>query len=127
MGSDAARLSRGSENFVRDAQLGSIGLPVRGLQTKIVAPAASAVEDGDLGEIVVKGPNVVAGYLHNPEATAEAIRDGWLHGDVGYVDSDGYFFIADRSKDMIIRGGENIYPREIEEVLYTHPACSSAR
>jgi long-chain acyl-CoA synthetase len=71
---------------------------------------------------VVKGPDVMAGYLHNPEATAEAIRDGWLHtGDVGYVDSDGYFFIVDRSKDMIIRGGENIYPREIEEVLYTHP------
>jgi long-chain acyl-CoA synthetase len=100
---------------------GSIGLPVRGQQMKIVARDGSAVEDGQLGEIVVKGPNVMAGYLHNPEATAEAIRDGWLHtGDVGYVDSDGYFFIVDRSKDMIIRGGENIYPREIEEVLYAH-------
>jgi long-chain acyl-CoA synthetase len=100
---------------------GSIGLPVRGQQMKIVAPDGSAVEDGQLGEIVVTGPNVMAGYLHNPEATAEAIRDGWLHtGDVGYVDSDGYFFIVDRSKDMIIRGGENIYPREIEEVLYAH-------
>jgi long-chain acyl-CoA synthetase len=100
---------------------GSIGLPVRGQQMKIVAPDGSAAEDGELGEIVVKGPNVMAGYLHNPEATAEAIRDGWLHtGDVGYADSDGYFFIVDRSKDMIIRGGENIYPREIEEVLYTH-------
>ena len=101
---------------------GSIGLPVRGQQMKIVAPDGSAVQDGELGEIVVKGTNVMAGYLHNPTATAEAIRDGWLHtGDVGYVDSDGYFFIVDRSKDMIIRGGENIYPREIEEVLYTHP------
>ncbi len=100
---------------------GSIGLPVRGQQMKIVAPDGSAVEAGELGEIVVKGPNVIAGYLDNPEATAEAIRDGWLHtGDVGYVDSDGYLFIVDRSKDMIIRGGENIYPREIEEVLYTH-------
>jgi acyl-CoA synthetase (AMP-forming)/AMP-acid ligase II len=100
---------------------GSIGLPVRGQQMKIVAPDGSAVEDGERGEIVVKGPNVMAGYLHNPEATAVAIRDGWLHtGDVGYVDSDGYFFIVDRSKDMIIRGGENIYPREIEEVLYAH-------
>ena len=70
---------------------------------------------------MIKGPNVMAGYLHNPEATAETIRDGWLHtGDVGYVDADGYFFIVDRAKDMIIRGGENIYPREIEEVLYTH-------
>jgi long-chain acyl-CoA synthetase len=100
---------------------GSIGLPVRGQQMKIVAPDGSPVDDGELGEIVVKGPNVMAGYLRNEEATAETIRDGWLHtGDVGYVDSDGYFFIVDRAKDMIIRGGENIYPREIEEVLYTH-------
>ena len=68
------------------------------------------------------------GYLKNPEATDETIRDGWLHtGDIGYVDDDGYFFIVDRTKDMIIRGGENIYPREIEEVLYTvRRACSSA-
>ncbi len=100
---------------------GSIGLPVRGQQMKILAPNGSPVGDGELGEIVVKGPNVMAGYLHNQEATASTVRDGWLHtGDVGYVDSDGYFFIVDRAKDMIIRGGENIYPREIEEVLYTH-------
>jgi long-chain acyl-CoA synthetase len=100
---------------------GSIGLPVRGQQMKVVAPDGSAVADGELGEIVVKGPNVMAGYLHNEQATAATIRDGWLHtGDVGYVDSDGYFFIVDRAKDMIIRGGENIYPREIEEVLYAH-------
>ena len=101
---------------------GSIGLPMRGQQMKIAAPDGSPVEDGDLGEIVVKGPNVMAGYLHNPDATAKTIQEGWLHtGDVGYMDPDGYFFIVDRAKDMIIRGGENIYPREIEEVLYTHP------
>ena len=101
---------------------GSIGLPVRGQQMKIVAPDGSPVDDGELGEIVVKGPNVMAGYLRNEEATVETVRDGWLHtGDVGCVDSEGYFFIVDRAKDMIIRGGENIYPREIEEVLYTHP------
>jgi long-chain acyl-CoA synthetase len=101
---------------------GSIGLPVRGQPMKIVAPDGSAVTDGELGEIVVQGPNVMAGYLHNPQATTSTIRDGWLHtGDVGYVDPDGYFFIVDRAKDMIIRGGENIYPREIEEVLYEHP------
>ena len=100
---------------------GSIGLPVRGQEMKIVTPDGGPVDDGELGEIVVKGPNVMAGYLHNPEATATTIRDGWLHtGDVGYMDPDGYFFIVDRAKDMIIRGGENIYPREIEEVLYTH-------
>src|SRR6201989_2767074 len=100
---------------------GSIGLPVRGQEMKIVTPNGDAVDDGELGEIVVKGPNVMAGYLHNPEATAATVRDGWLHtGDVGYVDADGYVFIVDRAKDMIIRGGENIYPREIEEVLYAH-------
>ncbi len=100
---------------------GSIGLPVRGQRMKIVTSDGSPVDEGELGEIVVHGPNVMAGYLHNEEATAATIRDGWLHtGDVGYVDSDGYFFIVDRAKDMIIRGGENIYPREIEEVLYTH-------
>jgi long-chain acyl-CoA synthetase len=99
---------------------GSIGLAMRGQRMKIVAPDGSAVRDGELGEIVVKGPNVMAGYLHNLKATAEAIREGWLHTDVGYVDSDGYFYIVDRAKDMIIRGGENIYPREFEEVLYAH-------
>ncbi|HUO69620.1 MAG TPA: long-chain-fatty-acid--CoA ligase [Solirubrobacteraceae bacterium] len=100
---------------------GSIGLPVRGQQMKILAPDGSPVGNGELGEIVVKGPNVMAGYLRNQEATAKTVRDGWLRtGDVGYVDSDGYFYIVDRAKDMIIRGGENIYPREIEEVLYTH-------
>ncbi len=69
----------------------------------------------------MRGPMVMAGYLKNPESTAETIKDGWLYsGDVGTVDEDGYFFIVDRTKDMIIRGGENIYPREIEEVLYQH-------
>jgi long-chain acyl-CoA synthetase len=101
---------------------GSIGMPVRGQPMKIVGPAGDAVDADELGEIVIKGPNVMPGHLHNPDATAETIRDGWLHtGDIGYMDADGYFFIVDRSKDMIIRGGENIYPREIEEVLYSHP------
>jgi len=103
--------------YYGERKQGSIGMPVRGQDMKIAA------DDGEYGEILIKGPNVMAGYLKNPEATADSIRDGWLHtGDVGYVDEDGYFFIVDRSKDMIIRGGENIYPREIEEVLYEHPA-----
>ena len=100
---------------------GSIGLPVRQQEMRIVDPDGKEMPRGEFGEIIIRGPNVMPGYLNRPEATAESIRDGWLHtGDVGYVDEDGYFFIVDRSKDMIIRGGENIYPREIEEVLYEH-------
>jgi long-chain acyl-CoA synthetase len=107
--------------YYGDRKAGSIGLPVRGQQMRVVNDDGEAVAAGDYGEIVIKGPNVMPGYLKNDEANAESIRDGWLHtGDVGYVDEDGYFFIVDRSKDMIIRGGENIYPREIEEVLYAH-------
>jgi long-chain acyl-CoA synthetase len=107
--------------FYGDRKAGSIGLPIRGQQMMILGADGTPVPTCDYGEIVIKGPNVMPGYLNNPEATAESIRDGWLHtGDIGYVDEDGYFFIVDRSKDMIIRGGENIYPREIEEVIYTH-------
>jgi long-chain acyl-CoA synthetase len=109
--------------FYGARKVGSIGLPLRGQQMKLVGADGGEARAGDYGEIVIKGPNVMAGYLKNPEATAAAIRDGWLHtGDIGYVDEDGYFYIVDRSKDMIIRAGENIYPREIEEVLYEHAA-----
>jgi len=107
--------------YYGDRKAGSIGLPIRGQQMQIAGPDGEPAAVGAYGEIVIKGPNVMLGYLKNSEATAESIRDGWLHtGDVGYVDDDGYFFIVDRSKDMIIRGGENIYPREIEEVMYAH-------
>jgi long-chain acyl-CoA synthetase len=103
-------------------KVGSIGLPVRGQQMEIRREDGSRAAAGEKGEIVIKGPNIMLGYLKNEEATRETIRDGWLHtGDVGVEDEDGYFFIVDRTKDMIIRGGENIYPREIEEVLYEHP------
>jgi len=105
--------------FYGDRKAGSIGLPIRGQQMEIRTDTGERGATGEYGEIVVKGPNVMHGYLNRPEATAESIRDGWLHtGDVGYMDEDGYFFIVDRSKDMIIRGGENVYPREIEEVIY---------
>jgi long-chain acyl-CoA synthetase len=77
---------------------------------------------GEIGEIIIKGPQVMKGYWNRPEATEETIKDGWLYtGDLGYMDDKGYFYVVDRKKDMIIAGGYNIYPREIEEVLYEHP------
>jgi len=107
--------------FYGARKAGSIGLPIRGQPMKIIGEDGSQVANGEYGEIVIHGPNVMPGYLYNEAATADSIRDGWLHtGDIGYVDDDGYFFIVDRTKDMIIRGGENIYPREIEEVIYEH-------
>jgi long-chain acyl-CoA synthetase len=110
--------------YYGDRKVGSIGLPIRGQEMKIVdQETGETAGPGAYGEIVMRGPNIMLGYLHNPEATADTIRDGWLHsGDIGYMDEDGYFFIVDRTKDMIIRGGENIYPREIEEVIYEHSA-----
>src|SRR5207253_10336419 len=85
------------------------------------------VADGELGEIVLRGENILKGYFKNPEATERAFRSGWFHtGDVGYRDKDGFFYIVDRKSDMIIRAGENIYPREHDEVLYQHPAVAAA-
>lgn len=82
---------------------------------------------GELGEIVIRGHNVMKGYYKRPEATEESIRGGWFYtGDIAYKDEDGYYFIKDRVKDMILRGGFNVYPREIEEVLYGHPAVAEA-
>ena len=105
---------------------GSCGLPI-GNEMKVFDDNDCEVADGALGEIVLRGENILKGYYKNPEATAEAFRNGWFHtGDIGYRDADGYFFIVDRKTDMIIRGGENIYPREIDEVLYQHPAVAAA-
>jgi long-chain acyl-CoA synthetase len=86
------------------------------------------VAQGEVGEIVIRGHNVMKGYWRRPDATADAItEDGWLHtGDMARVDEDGYFFIVDRKKELIIRGGYNVYPREVEEVLYEHPAVREA-
>jgi long-chain acyl-CoA synthetase len=104
---------------------GSIGIPVGGTEMRIVDDADHAVAQGMPGEIVLRGPFVMAGYWNRLDATAEATRGGWFHtGDVATEDGDGYFFIVDRKKDMIIRGGYNVYPREIEEVLYTHPGIA---
>jgi long-chain acyl-CoA synthetase len=116
-----------SFNRVDAARDGSIGIPVDGVQMRVVDTAGEDVPAGEVGEIVIRGHNVMKGYWNRPQATAEAIRDGWFHtGDMGTRDADGFFFIVDRKKDMIIRGGFNIYPREIEEVLYEHPAVLEA-
>jgi long-chain acyl-CoA synthetase len=105
---------------------GSCGLPI-GNEMKVVDDDDNEVIDGELGEIVLRGENILKGYFKNQEATERAFRGGWFHtGDVGYRDKDGFFYIVDRKTDMIIRGGENIYPREIDEVLYQHPAVASA-
>jgi long-chain acyl-CoA synthetase len=106
---------------------GSIGTPVDGVEMKVVDDEGGEVPRGAVGEIVIRGHNVMKGYWNRPDATAEAIRAGWFHtGDMAQIDDDGYFFIVDRKKDMIIRGGYNVYPREIEEVLYEHPAVREA-
>ena len=111
----------------REQKPGSIGTPIRDVRMRVVDGDGHEVPLGEVGEIAIRGPNVMKGYWHRPEATAEAVRDGWFHtGDMARVDSDGYFYIVDRKKDMIIRGGYNVYPREIEEVLYEHPAVAEA-
>jgi long-chain acyl-CoA synthetase len=111
----------------KERKPGSIGTPIEGVEMKVVDDDGNEVEQGEVGEIVIKGHNVMKGYWNRDEATAEAIKDGWFHsGDMAKVDEDGYFFIVDRKKDLIIRGGYNVYPREIEEVLYEHPAVNEA-
>jgi long-chain acyl-CoA synthetase len=106
---------------------GSIGTPLERVEMRIVNEDDAEVPQGEVGEILIRGHNIMKGYWGRPEATAEALRGGWFHsGDLGRVDEDGYFFIVDRKKDMIIRGGYNVYPREVEEVLYEHPKVREA-
>jgi long-chain acyl-CoA synthetase len=104
---------------------GSIGTPIEGVQMRLIDDDWNTVPAGEIGEIAIRGHNVMKGYWNKPEATAEAMRDGWFRtGDMARVDDDGYYFIVDRKKDLIIRGGYNVYPREIEEVLHEHPAVA---
>ncbi|WP_405387977.1 long-chain fatty acid--CoA ligase [Streptomyces sp. NBC_01102] len=111
----------------RPRKAGSIGQPIRGVEMQLVAEDGGAVPPGEVGEIAIRGENLMTGYWNRPEATAEAVREGWFHsGDLARVDEDGFYFIVDRKKDLIIRGGYNVYPREIEEVLYEHPAVAEA-
>jgi long-chain acyl-CoA synthetase len=111
----------------RERKPGSIGTPIAGVEMKVVDNSDNETAPGEVGEIVIRGHNVMKGYWGRPDATSEAMRGGWFHtGDLARVDADGYFFIVDRKKDMIIRNGFNVYPREIEEVLYEHPAVREA-
>jgi len=106
---------------------GSIGTPLEEVEMKVVDEDDNEVAQGEIGEIVIRGHNVMKGYWQRPDATAEAMRGGWFHsGDMAKVDEEGYFFIVDRKKDLIIRGGYNVYPREVEEVLYEHPKIREA-
>ncbi|MFB1080480.1 long-chain-fatty-acid--CoA ligase [Jeotgalibacillus sp. JSM ZJ347] len=113
-------------NFIWDAKRvkGSVGVPWPDTESKVVSmETGEQLPPGEVGEIIVKGPQIMKGYWHQPEETAAVLRDGWLYtGDLGYMDEEGYFYVVDRKKDMIIAGGFNIYPREIEEVMYEHPA-----
>jgi long-chain acyl-CoA synthetase len=111
----------------RPRKPGSIGTPIEEVEMKVVDENDHEVPQGEVGEIVIRGHNIMKGYWRRPEATEEAMRGGWFHtGDMAKVDEDGYFFIVDRKKDLIIRGGYNVYPREVEEVLYEHPKIREA-
>jgi long-chain acyl-CoA synthetase len=111
----------------KERKPGSIGTPIEGVEMKVVDEDDNDVPAGEVGEIVIRGHNVMKGYWNRADATEEVMRGGWFHsGDMAKVDEDGYFFIVDRKKDLIIRGGYNVYPREIEEVLYEHPAVREA-
>lgn len=121
--------SSGISNPVLANKIGSIGIPLMDNDLRLV-DVENGVEDvkpGEPGEIVIKGPTVMSGYWNNPQETADQLKEGWLHtGDVGQMDGDGYIYIVDRKKDMIIAGGFNIYPREVDEVLYQHPKVAEA-
>tara|TARA_S200000501_G_scaffold366465_1_gene401227 strand:+ start:6437 stop:7996 length:1560 start_codon:yes stop_codon:yes gene_type:complete len=108
-----------------ERKIGSVGLPIWGVQVKIVNNQSIEVPNYEVGQIIFRGHNVMKGYFNNKEATKKSIKKGWMHsGDLGYIDDDGYLFVVDRMNDMIIRGGANVYPREIEEVIIKHPKVS---
>ena len=111
----------------KERKPGSIGTPIEGVEMQVVDEDDKPVPQGEVGEIVIRGHNIMKGYWQRPDATEEAMRGGWFHsGDMARVDEDGYFYIVDRKKDLIIRGGYNVYPREVEEVLYEHPKIREA-
>jgi long-chain acyl-CoA synthetase len=112
-------------HFEKPSKPGSVGQPIFGVDVRCVDENDNEVPRGERGEVVIRGTNVMKGYYKRPDATAEAFRNGWFHtGDIGIMDDEGYLSIVDRKKDMILRGGYNVYPRELEEVIMTHPAVS---
>lgn len=121
------RLLSDPETLHEVGQLHALPDPVADVALRVVDTEGNEVADGEVGEIVISGPNVMKGYWGRPEVTAETVVDGWLRtGDLAVRDAEGYFTIVDRKKDMIIRGGYNVYPREVEEVLYEHPGVAEA-
>ena len=107
--------------------MGSVGKPMLGAELRVVDERLRDVATGEVGEVVYRGPNVMAGYHGNPDATAEAFAGGWFHsGDLARLDDEGYLWLVDRKKDLIISGGENVYPAEVERVLREHPAVADA-
>jgi long-chain acyl-CoA synthetase len=122
--SSVATLNSGQDYLRRPD---SVGVPVAVVDVKVVDPAGETLPLGDVGELWIKGPNVVKGYWNKPDATAATFSEGWLHsGDVARLDEEGFVYIVDRAKDMIIRGGENVYCVEVEAALYEHPAVNDA-
>ncbi len=110
-----------------ERKAGSIGTPIEGVEMQVVDEDDNPVAQGEVGEIVIRGHNIMKGYWQRPDATEEAMRGGWFHsGDMARTDEEGYFYIVDRKKDLIIRGGYNVYPREVEEVLFEHPKIREA-
>jgi len=111
--------------FEKPSKPGTVGQPIFGVEVKCFDENDKEVKPGMRGEVVIRGSNVMKGYYKRPEATAEAFKGGWFHtGDIGIFDTEGYLSIVDRKKDMILRGGYNIYPRELEETIMTHEAVS---
>ena len=111
----------------RDWRPGSVGQPLYGIEVAVFSEADEFLRPGKVGEVVVKGPTVLRDYLNRPKATEEVLRNGWLHtGDIGYLDDEGYLFLVDRKKDVIIKGGFSIFPSEIEQCLLGHPAVERA-
>jgi long-chain acyl-CoA synthetase len=122
-----ATVLRHEEELLDTRQARSCGQPAVGVEVAVVAPDGSPAASGEVGELVVRGPNVMAGYWNKPEETAAALVDGWYRtGDLGYQSDDAYVYLVDRAKDMIVTGGENVYSTEVEEVLYRHPAVLEA-